>query len=177
MFNQHYLNPMFLPSKSQNQIAEGQTSKNSKSGGKDAGDDEYHVGDTFEESFLDRLVSLDEELARRRESTILEEVGMIRRESGVEFGSGQVLKCTQGRGKDGHAKGDECVMLFRTPSDRVVAEEAKGKTVKNLSRLWKYLGGNSPVDDDNKPNGLDGEPHHDYSLNPDGQENPDHKPA
>ena len=176
MFNQHYLNPMFLPSKRQNQIPDIKNGKKWKFGGKAAGDNEYHVGDEFEESFLDRSVSLDEKLATRRDSTILEEVGIIRRESGVEFGSGQVLKGIQELGNGDRANGDECLMFLRTSSDRIVAEEARGKTVKNLSRLWKYLGGKSPADDDHRWDGFDTEPHyehHKHRLNPDHQRKPD----
>ena len=37
------------------------------------------------------------------------------------------------------------VMIFsRTSSGFVVGEKASGKTVRELSRLWRYLGGASP---------------------------------
>ena len=175
MFNQHYLNPMFLPSKCQNQASEETNAKNWKFGGKAVDDNEYHVGDKFEKSFLDRSVSLDEKLAIRRDSTIIEEAGNIRRESGLEFGSGQVLKGTQELSNDAHATENECVVFFKTPNDRIVAEEVRGKTVKHLSRLWKYLGGKSPEDDDHKGEGFDTETHrehHKHRLNPDDQRKP-----
>ena len=175
MFNQHYLNPMFLPSKCQNQVPKKTNAKNWKFGGIAADDNEYHVGDKFEESFLDRSVSLDEKLATRRDSAIIEEAGIMRRESGLEFGNGQVLKGIQELDNDAHANDNECLMISRTRNDGVVAEEARGPTVKKLSRLWKYLGGKSPEDNDHKQKGFDTEPHrehHKHRLNPDDQRKP-----
>ena len=52
-----------------------------------------------------------------------------------------------GSGGGGPFGQDQSVMVFsRTSSGLVVGEKASGKTVRELSRLWKYLGGASPED-------------------------------
>ena len=141
MFNQHYLDPIFSLSNRQKQVTKEEKKWKSKS--EVAGHDENPTEENSEEGFLDQVVTTNDKLAMRRESTILAEVGIMRRESGLEFGNGQVLKGYE------DANGDGCLTFLRTASDRVVAEEARDKTVRDLSRLWKYLGGKSPEDHDN----------------------------
>lgn len=160
MFNQHYLDPMFPLSKFQKLAAKEKKGVKWDSERKAASHNEGSIRDVFDELFLDRIVSPDERLAMQREFTAIAELGVARRESGLEFGSGQVLKDTYGPAKFIDASGDESLTFKRTASDRVVAEEARGKTVKDLSRLWKYLGGNSPVDHDHSEDGYhDGSSH------------------
>ena len=146
MLNQHYLDPMFPLSKDQKQVAKAEKGVEWKSGGEVASHNEDDVGDKFDDLFLDRIVTPDEKLALRRDLSKILEMGNVRRDSGLEFGSGQVLKDAYGltSRKDGNS--DECLTFKRTASDRVVAEEARGKTVKDLSRLWRYVGGKSPTD-------------------------------
>lgn len=161
MLNQHYLDPMFPLSKGQKQADTEKNGIKWKSGVKFDGHNE-NVGDKFDENFLDRIVTPDERLAMQRDFTAIAEMGIVRRESGLEFGSGQVFKDANGltNGKD--AKGDECLTFRRTASDRLVAEEARGKTVKELSRLWRYLGGKSPVDHDHTEDGYHKEHSHEH---------------
>ena len=146
MFNQHYLDPIFSQSNSQKHASKRKKNVKRKSE-EIASQDEYSIEEDSGESFLDRIVTTDERLAMRRESTILAEIGVMRRESGLELGSGQVLKGCE------DANGDGCLTLSRTASDHIVAEEAKDKTVKDLSRLWKYLDGKSPMDHTSKEDG------------------------
>ena len=150
MLNQHYLDPMFPLSKRQNQASKAK---------KD------NVGEKLDEAFLDRIVTPDEKLAMQRYFTAIADMGVMKHESGLEFGSGQVLKYAYGQANGSDADVDECLTFQRTTSDRVVAEEAKGKTVKELSRLWKYLGGKSPMDHDHIENGYHDELIHEHRKN------------
>ena len=93
-------------------------------------------------SFLDHQVKVDKKLAMMKENLAISKIDVMRRESGLEFGNGQVIH-------DGasviHGHADNTVMAFgRTNSGRVLSEEAQGKTVRELSRLWRYEGGQSP---------------------------------
>ena len=151
MFNQHYLNPMFPPSKRQTVATKGKKNVKWKFEGKVAGHDADRIEDKPDEPFLDRVVTTDEKLAIKRDFTELAEINVMRRESGLEFGNGQVLKDC------GDANDDGCLTFLRTASDRLVVEEARDKTVKELSRLWKYLEGKSPMDHDSNEAGYPNE--------------------
>lgn len=102
--------------------------------------------------FLDGLVQVDEKLAMKRENVAIGNVDLMRRESGLEFGDGQVIHDGSGMmsgqypGNNGPCRtSDNTVMTFaRTNTGRLLAEEAQGKTVRELSRLWRYQGGRSP---------------------------------
>ena len=142
MLNQHYLDPIFSLSHRQKHTMKGKSNVKWKSGKEVASHDEDPIEENLGETFLDRIVTTDENLAMRRDSTVVAEMGVMRRESGLEFGNGQVLKNCE------DDNGDGCLTFLRTYSDRVVAEEARDKTVRDLSRLWKYLGGKSPMDHD-----------------------------
>ena len=144
MFNQHYLDPIFSQSNRQKHTMKGKSNVEWRSEKVVASHDEDPIKEVLGEDFLDRIVTTDEDLAMRRESAVAAELGVMRRDSGLEFGNGQVLK------KCEDANGDGCLTFLRTASDRVVAEEARDKTVRDLSRLWKYLGGKSPMDQDLK---------------------------
>lgn len=157
MFNQHYLNPMFPPSKCQTQAGNEKGSIEWKREKKFVRDNNVGLAVKFDKTsldrkghFLDQIVTPDERLAMQREfATLADEMSVTRRESELEFGSGQTLKGhAHGLANCKDANGDECLAFRRTASDRIVAENARGKTVKDLSRFWKYLGGRSPVDDD-----------------------------
>ena len=116
LFNQHYMDAMF-PLKGPDTVWQAS-------------------------SFLDHQVKVDKKLATKRENVAISKLGVMRRESGLEFGNGQVIH--DGAGViNGH--GGNTVMAFgRTDSGRVLSEEAQGKTVRELSRLWRYEGGQSP---------------------------------
>ena len=162
MFDQHYLGPMFLLSKRQTKAMEEKNGRKTRSEVEAGSHMENQVADFFGDHFLNRTVTLDNRLAERKDSTVLAEMGIMRRESGLEFGSGQVLEDPHWRpnGKDGSG---DAYLTLKTASDQVVAEEAKGKTVKELSRLWKYLGGKSPEDHDHEVDGGDDEHPHQHS--------------
>lgn len=88
----------------------------------------------LQDSFLDQVVDVDEETIRRRDATALD---IQRRESGLLFGDGERLA-------DGGEEGPAVISFSRTSSGRLMVEEARGKTVRQLSRLWRYEGGRSP---------------------------------
>ncbi|KAL6718464.1 hypothetical protein ACLMJK_004555 [Lecanora helva] len=121
LFNQHYMDPMFpLPEK------------------------ESHW---LQDSFLDNGVQVDRDLATKKESTVVSNTAFMRKQSGLEFGDGQVLHGVHvpGGSSAGPITNGDPVMTFdRTDSGRLLAEEAKGKSVRELSRLWRYQGGRSP---------------------------------
>lgn len=105
-------------------------------------------------SFLDRTVSVSLELAWKRAIAPAVEANHIfrRATTGLKFGSGDRMLPKDG-GPSGcpdvtpsqPAANSDPVMIFsRTTSGVVMGEEASGKTVKDLSRLWRYLGGDSP---------------------------------
>lgn len=121
MFNQHYMDPMFpLPEKTH----------------------------WPQNSFFDKIIQVDDKLAMRRESTALSNWSLMRRESGLEFGDGEVVPETQilpDGTNGGSSSNDDPILIFaRTDSSRLSVEEARGKTVRELSRLWRYQGGRSP---------------------------------
>lgn len=111
MFVQHYMNPIFS---NQDRPVSRQAS-----------------------GFFDQVVNVDEATVNRREAAALEDLSVKRRESGLQFGSGERIE-------DGGESGAEVLSFDRTKSGTLMVEEAKGKTVGELSRLWKYQGGKSP---------------------------------
>ena len=120
MFNQHYMDAMFPnPDEKTPMLAD---------------------------SFLDTVLNVNESLAMQRENTAIGNVGVMRRDSGLEFGNGQVIHDgLRMLGHSGASNSGDAVMTFaRTQSGRLLAEEAQGKTVRELSRLWRYQGGRSP---------------------------------
>ena len=107
--------------------------------------------------FLDRAVSTDLKLAWKHAVVPAAGAsGILRRaSSGLEFGTGdRMLPKDEELPSDGFnvmqsssaaASSNSPVMVFsRTTSGAVVGEETSGKSVKDLSRLWRYLGGKSP---------------------------------
>jgi len=122
LFNQHYLDAMFPLDK------------------------------TRANEFLDHVVDVDEKTASRRESVSALETGVMRQESSLEnfeFGDGRVVPVggaglRSGRGgADGAGDDVGSGINFVEPSGLGVAQ-ARGKTVRELSRLWRYAGGGSP---------------------------------
>ena len=113
--------------------------------------------------FLDQVVSISTTSTNRNAGDFSKHnreniVSILRKNTGIELGTGDVIHA--GGGGQGsvsspsspHTPGTpnpfikkQPVMMFsRTNSGEVVAEQASGKTVRELSRLWKYLGGSSP---------------------------------
>ena len=124
LFNQHYMDSMFpLPKKDTTNLLD---------------------------SFLDRVVKVDKKLSFNRDQTAFKDVRIMRRESESElrFGNGEEIPVeTPLMVPDRNLEGG--VMTFaRTDSGRLMAEQAEGKSVRELSRLWMYQGGFSPEDHD-----------------------------
>ena len=117
MFNQHYLDPMFPLDK------------------------------TRANEFLDQVVDVDEKTASSRESVSAQRTGILRQESALgnfEFGDGSVVPVgdvLQAGKAAGVGVGSG--INFVEPSGFGVAE-ARGKTVRELSRLWRYVNGGIP---------------------------------
>ncbi|MCJ1467638.1 hypothetical protein MMC07_006263, partial [Pseudocyphellaria aurata] len=155
MLIQHYLNVMFpIPS---------------------AAATTYDGATADPHSFLDKVVAVDEKTATKRESAAQHKLGVLRRESGFEEfiisenedDEGAVLKngdaaaaapdlrpqvLRQGQGGDDDGLGLGLGLGGGLPcANRVVwagiGREARGKTTRELSRLWMYLDGNDPVDE------------------------------
>ena len=122
LFNQHYMDPIFP-------LSEKETHRST-------------------DGFLDRMVKVEEKLAVQRESTAVSNMAHMKK-SGLEFGNGQIIpdepSLTNGTDSNGiNGNGDAFMTFARTNSGRLMAEEAQGKTVRELSRLWRYQGGRSP---------------------------------
>ena len=114
LFNQHYMDSMFPLPKDHTSV--------------------------LPQFFLDGSVSVDQRLALKRENTAIGNVGLMRQESGLELGDGQIIPESQDI-----TNNQNTIMTFaRTNTGRLIAEEAQGKTVRELSRLWRYQGGRSP---------------------------------
>ena len=90
--------------------------------------------------YLDQVVELEEEAGKRKQHALLETTSIRNREpTELTFGSGEeVLEGGSDTAKD-------MFSFDRTPSGRLILE-ARGKTVRQLSRLWRYQGGKSPDD-------------------------------
>lgn len=120
MFNQHYLSAMFPRCGEAGGGVDGFL-KNGMVGG-----------------FLDTVMDVDEEVALRREDIA---VGIL----GGEVGKGGMVRVKGGKkwevkvGKKGEVLGEEGLIDG-------VCREVEGRSVRELSRLWLYLGGRSPKD-------------------------------
>ena len=109
---------------------------------------------TSPNAFLDHAVLVNLESGWKRVLAPMEEVSGVHHKSnsGLEFGTGDILLPKDSSLTNGDdiapsgtlEQGNEFMIFSRTGSGVVVGEEANGKTVKSLSRLWRYLGGNSP---------------------------------
>lgn len=136
MFNQHYLDVMFPAfsggvQKRKNLLTDTE--------------DPLPVSDPF----FDQRVGVDSTMLLKRRATERMVAGILRSESsGLEFGDGELVhghRDRNGRSNSGASGGGDPTMCFgRTDSGKLLGEEARGKTVRELSRLWRYQGGKSP---------------------------------
>ena len=124
MFNQHYMDAMFHFMEPERQRIN---------------DDAWIV-----DPFLDEVVNVDSDTILRRESTTLRKTGLKRTATGLEFGDGECV--ADGASANGIIGCDAVMTFGRTNSGRLMGDEGTGKTVRDLSRLWKYQGGRSPDD-------------------------------
>lgn len=137
-FNQHYLSQMFP-------LAELEQSVEP------------------DESFLDRTVSTGADwVASKASETLAGVITALRNNSGLELGSGQTLHAMNSNSSLNSGSSSTpassmsmslsltkrpkaAAMVFsRTDSGYIVGEKASGKTVRELSRLWRYQGGGVP---------------------------------
>ena len=100
--------------------------------------------------FLDQVVDVDEKLASRRESKAVEQMGLMRRESGfpvdgVNCGDGQMAPVGLIVDEERRTNGTNGLINFVEPTMAAMGE-ARGKTVRQLSRLWRYTDGGSPAE-------------------------------
>lgn len=119
LFNQHYLGVMFpLAARSW-----------------EAGGGGFGKLNGTASTFLDEVGDVDVELAMKKEDTA---VGVLCREAMFEAGDARV---------NGIKKG---VVGRELPVEDVLMDgmrrEVEGRSVRELSRLWRYLGGRSPKD-------------------------------
>lgn len=102
-------------------------------------------------TFLDQVVDVDEKLAIRRESKAVQQVSVMRRESTKQSPNDDALDWGD-RDRipvdlivNGEApSGSENLLINFIDSQS--GSDARGMTVRQLSRLWKYVDGASPVD-------------------------------
>lgn len=97
--------------------------------------------------FLDKPVAVNEKLALAKENIAMQKMGLMRRESTspfFKFKNGEVIPV--GAVLDGDlskgSKGDTNIEFLK--DDVVLGGKREEKTVRQLSRLWKYEGGRSP---------------------------------
>ena len=134
MFNQHYLAAMFpLPSTSPSS-ALANSREQQTNGAK--------------HPFLDKIVKVDIKLAFAREDTAMKKMGLMRRESTnsiLELGDGEYISADAVLNGDLPGGREEATNI-KIIKDNVAAEgkATKGKAVRQLSRLWRYEGGESP---------------------------------
>lgn len=114
--------------------------------------------------FLDRVVEVDSATVAKRDVTAAAQLTILRQNSlpldalsqtsisasrsrisanpgfeGVELGEGDALRAKDLAG----AEGSRITVAMTKSSDTV---QARGKRVRDLSRLWRYMGGECPVD-------------------------------
>ncbi|KAG6995830.1 hypothetical protein G7Y79_00041g077820 [Physcia stellaris] len=137
MFNQHYLTAMFP------QPIGAVLSTVANGHGMAATGAEQRVN-----VFLDKPVAASQKLALAKEDIAMQKMGLMRRESTspfFEFGNGEVVPV--GAVLDGDlskgSKGDTHIK-FLEDDVALGGQGVNGKTVRQLSRLWKYEGGRSP---------------------------------
>ena len=116
LFNQHYLSVMF-PSSPSGSGVNGFQNLHGKAS-----------------SFLNMVVDVDEELALKREDAA---VGILSREARFEVGEGGRVEVKGG--KKGEVPVEDGLMDG-------LSREVEGRSVRELSRFWLYLGGRSPKD-------------------------------
>ena len=140
MLIQHYLDVMFPIPSSAPQV-------------QDEHGDEEVVAAKVEDSFLDKVVDVDETTANRRESTAARKLGITRRDSGFEeFVNEEEEVANHADNGRGLRVNDESRVRFgglsgqASPVAGAVVKDARGKTTRQLSRLWMYLDGGDPAE-------------------------------
>ncbi len=92
--------------------------------------------------FLDQVVDVDEDTVGRREGVSAAAMGVLRQISSLEnFEGGYRGGRAQQTNGTGLALSHVTAGVEPTSTSVV---QARGKTVRELSRLWRYVGGGSP---------------------------------
>lgn len=98
-------------------------------------------------AFLDQVLEVDEKLAVCRERETQQQVVKMRKMSGgqtpIHDENVDDLGNKIGEMLNGYRPSGAMLINFVEPN---VAEKARGKTVRQISRLWKYTDGGSPRD-------------------------------
>ncbi|KAL9100758.1 MAG: hypothetical protein Q9163_003907 [Psora crenata] len=127
LFNQHYMDAIFPSQQPESDSLEDMP--------------------LLADSFLDKFVDVDVEVVSRRHTLVAEQLGVVRGDTGLQFGDGGILPDANDGLVNGARKGTNPLLIFgRTNSGRLVTGDARGMTVRELSRLWRYQGGRSPDD-------------------------------
>lgn len=103
-------------------------------------------------NFLDKVVVVDEKTAIKRESAAAIKSGIIRRDSDFEEFVNEGEEVAKNGDNGGLRENGESVDGLGGTSGQTnrivwaVGKDPRGKTTRELSRLWMYLDGGDPVD-------------------------------
>ena len=89
-----------------------------------------------EEGFLDKIVDVDMVTAIGREKAANRKLGVLRRESGFVETSASLLDCGN--------RDSDTIINFIPQGMKAAGVDMEGKTVRELSRLWRYRAGGAP---------------------------------
>ncbi|KAL8861605.1 MAG: hypothetical protein Q9178_002130 [Gyalolechia marmorata] len=147
MFVDHYLDPIFPSSKNPNSKAvakgkKGQANGNGVANGQRVTNGNGHLEEGL--SYLDAIVAVDETIPLKRQNSARLKLlvskkgsmnsGVVHNHPAAALANGNDVV-----DDDGIADGFEPI-----GGDLLMQRAARGKTVRELSRLWLYLGGRSP---------------------------------
>ncbi|KAI4119253.1 MAG: hypothetical protein LQ338_007304 [Usnochroma carphineum] len=135
MFVEHYIDPIFSPP----EYAKGNKVKPAIKVA--YGSTNGHAVEEAADSYLDAIVDLDTETQMKRKKNS----GLMSLVRGKNRRISAVLDARSANGIGVHAA-NGTVNSVEDGQNVIIAAPARGKTVKELSRLWKYLGGASPED-------------------------------
>ncbi|KAL8724975.1 MAG: hypothetical protein Q9166_007649 [cf. Caloplaca sp. 2 TL-2023] len=151
MFVDHYLDPMFPLGKHQASKAVVKIKNRQASGNNRANGFINPVNDQVEEarSYLDAIVDVDDIIPLKRRTSsppksLIPSSMQMKGRKNPGTRESHDIPAINGNGLI------NCQVMVNgcdiTDEDLVMEQQARGKMVKDLSRLWLYLGGNSPED-------------------------------
>ncbi|KAI4217385.1 MAG: hypothetical protein LQ349_009061 [Xanthoria aureola] len=144
MFVDHYLDPIFPITKRGNPKAavKGKGGQANGSGDGNVLNGNGHLEEAL--SYLDAVVDVDDAIPlKRRNSTLPKPLAELRDQK--DYGRQQNHQIPASPNGNARSNAHGMVDGFDAiGGDALMEQAARGKTVKELSRLWRYLGGNSP---------------------------------
>ncbi|KAL9031201.1 MAG: hypothetical protein Q9180_006825 [Flavoplaca navasiana] len=149
MFVDHYLDPIFPLTKRGDAKAIVKAKKSQANGNGDASGHNNETTNGTEHledgrSYLGAIVEVDEAIPLKRRSTTPMKP-LVRTED--RKGNDMPESTTATTNGNSRPKNYSIVDGFDAiGGDKLMLQAARGKTVKELSRLWRYLGGNSPAE-------------------------------